>query len=238
MPIIKFEVNPDLHAQIVTAAADDYRSVASFVRMRIREWLHEYYLPPPPGFEDTSGTSLIGHLGATYDELVAEFGEPDYVSEWQGTYAEWERGEHTEEMAEITDGKVRVYWVIKTGEGIATVYDWMENVPVADVTHWHIGGRVSNATDVIDALKFNYPFDDIISEEEAYKLRKLDPERPARIKAERDRLIELRKSLPPVPDTWPPIGSRPKEQPLRRRDTPKPSKLKPIAERSRKDQEK
>ena len=73
--------------------------------------------------ESTGGTYLQGHLHVTYDELVAEFGEPTHVD----------------------DGKTQVEWAMKFEDGVvATIYDW-KTYDMPATTHWHVGGFTKDA---------------------------------------------------------------------------------------------
>ena len=68
------------------------------------------------------GTSLQGHLSASYNRLFHLFGEP-----LQGD-----------------DRKVDVQWIIETDAGVGTVYNYNlgEQVePVKEITDWHVGGK-------------------------------------------------------------------------------------------------
>jgi len=75
-----------------------------------------------------NGTSLKGLVSATYDTLVAVFGEPTFVSEYQ-------------------DDKVTCSWGLVLAEGgnghpvVATIYDWKVYGPTPKgMYEWHIGG--------------------------------------------------------------------------------------------------
>lgn len=86
-------------------------------------------------FLDISGTSYQGYLTASYDDLVAVFGEPNGF-ECDKTDAEW--------------------W-LQTPAGIATIYNWKNGknylgyygANVKDITHWHVGGHNSEVVDLI-----------------------------------------------------------------------------------------
>lgn len=77
---------------------------------------------------DVNGTSLMGHVNATYDELVELFGQP-VPFEVDKSTAEWR--------------------LDFTGR-VVTVYDYY----TSGVTHkpydWHVGGFSPNAVDLID----------------------------------------------------------------------------------------
>jgi len=92
-----------------------------------------------------SGTSLRGGIQATYDQLVAVFGQPEVFTE------------------ENSDGKIDVEWVIAFDNGtVATIYNWKngknycgaDGLNVADITQWNVGGnRYDSAALVEEALK-------------------------------------------------------------------------------------
>jgi hypothetical protein len=72
---------------------------------------------------EANGTSLQGYINATYDQLVARFGQPD------------EGGD-----------KTTVEWVLAFADGtIATIYDWKVDETPTDMYNWHIGGKNKTA---------------------------------------------------------------------------------------------
>jgi hypothetical protein len=91
------------------------------------------------------GTSLQGHINATYDQLVAVFGQPEVFT------------------LENSDGKIDVEWAIAFDNGtVATIYNWKngknycgaDGLNVADITRWNIGGNRYDAATLVDsALK-------------------------------------------------------------------------------------
>jgi len=69
-----------------------------------------------------NGTSLIGYVTTTYDNLVANLGEPE--RDWDKSTAMW--------IVEASDGTV------------CTIYDWKEwSTPMCEYD-WHVGGRYEN----------------------------------------------------------------------------------------------
>lgn len=79
----------------------------------------------------TSGTSLVGTVKTTYDELVEKFDEPTYTY-GDKTTAEWNLS------FEVGDDSV-----------IATIYDWKtQDTPMGEYD-WHIGGFSMDAVDVV-----------------------------------------------------------------------------------------
>jgi len=90
-----------------------------------------------------SGSSLRGHVNATYQALVDAFGEPNILN------------------AEPSgDDKVHNEWGIRFSEGdddlYATIYDWKEQGPFdshCGEYRWHIGGyHIAAVWCVLDAL--------------------------------------------------------------------------------------
>jgi hypothetical protein len=68
---------------------------------------------------DANGTSLQGYMRATYDQLVARFGQPDGGGD-----------------------KTTVEWCLEFEDGtVATIYDWKEYETPMYAYDWHIGGR-------------------------------------------------------------------------------------------------
>jgi len=84
--------------------------------------------------ERTEGTSLQGCITTPFARLVELFGAPYRYTEANG------------------DGKVRAEWHIRVYaaedeedgavfRGVATIYDWKQDLPVGSVTQWNIGGK-------------------------------------------------------------------------------------------------
>lgn len=71
---------------------------------------------------EVMGTSLMGCVTATYDELVNVFGR--------------------EHFGQSGDGKVNAEWCLEFVDGtIATIYDYKESsIPLLEYD-WHIGGK-------------------------------------------------------------------------------------------------
>lgn len=84
-----------------------------------------------------NGTSLQGHIVASYDELVKVFGEPDYGP--NGTEGD----------------KVTCEWDIMFNDGtLATIYDWKEEETPMHETQWNVGGKSKQAVwNVMDVLE-------------------------------------------------------------------------------------
>jgi hypothetical protein len=89
---------------------------------------------------ESAGTSLKGHIQATYDELVARFGKPKYDGEPSG------------------DGKVDVEWCLEfeNSEGdsfVATIYNWKDydgGVACKSGPYtWHIGGKSWDSVEAV-----------------------------------------------------------------------------------------
>lgn len=82
------------------------------------------YITHSDQFINLSGTHLQGYVTASYDELVALFGEPE-EGDGDKTQAEWD--------LEFWDGTV------------AAIYDWKSSVRPEFETTWNIGGHNYNA---------------------------------------------------------------------------------------------
>jgi len=74
------------------------------------------------------GTSLIGYLTCSYDQVVSKYGLP----------------------IEVNDYKVDAEWIIEWEDGIiGTIYNYKngknylgdDGDPVSKITHWNIGGK-------------------------------------------------------------------------------------------------
>lgn len=90
---------------------------------------------------NTSGTSLIDYITATYEELVNTFGEPNSATDEYKTDAEW---------------------TIDTPDGVATIYNYKnghnylgkDGMDVWDITEWHIGGHSPSIMEwILEALE-------------------------------------------------------------------------------------
>ena len=96
------------------------------------------------------GTSLKGHITATYDELVATFGYPnianDKTPQADKVWWEWCIDFYDEEEDEYH---------------ISTIYDWKEIGPSSSQTgeyRWHVGGKsLQSLWCVMDTLEQAYP---------------------------------------------------------------------------------
>ena len=96
------------------------------------------------------GTSLKGHITATFDELVATFGYPnisnDKTPQADKVWWEW--------CMEFYDPEEDEYH-------ISTIYDWKEMGPSSSQTgeyRWHVGGKsLQSLWCVMDTLEQAYP---------------------------------------------------------------------------------
>lgn len=102
--------------------------------------LHATPWPQHDGANDPTGTHLQGCVDTSLATLRAVFGEPS---------------------AEYGDGKTRANWDLAfpdpDGEIIATIYDWKEEVPLENLTRWHIGGMSARALDKVAAQLADHP---------------------------------------------------------------------------------
>lgn len=90
------------------------------------------------------GTGLAGYVECSYDHLVNMFGEPVIKTDGYKTSAEW----HVE---------VRLNDVL---QGVASIYDYKEHKgyredgkETQDITHWHVGGKMGIAGEVMAFIK-------------------------------------------------------------------------------------
>jgi hypothetical protein len=94
--------------------------------------------------EMTFGTSLQGHLTATYAELVELFGKPhDFFDDFKCD-AEW--------YIEFDDGTVATIYNWKNGRN----YCGPDAPPVEAITHWNVGGHNENALDRVLDISCHY----------------------------------------------------------------------------------
>lgn len=79
------------------------------------------------------GTSLMGYIKTTYDEIVEVFGEPRYTSSG--------------------DDKVTAEWNLEFEVGgeyvTATIYDWKLGETPFGEYNWHIGGFSAQAPHIV-----------------------------------------------------------------------------------------
>jgi len=80
---------------------------------------------------DISGTSLQGHIAATYKELADLFGKP--LAGCNKTDAEW--------IVEFDDGPVATIYNYKDGVN----YCGKQGTPTEKITNWHVGGLNAGA---------------------------------------------------------------------------------------------
>ena len=83
------------------------------------------------------GSSLRGHIHATYDELVEVFGEPNILNAEEGdkVFNEW--------GIRFEDGDDDVY---------TTIYDWKERDAYdshVGTYRWHIGGKEYRSVELV-----------------------------------------------------------------------------------------
>lgn len=86
---------------------------------------------------EVTGTSLVGYVKTTREELVKFFGEPTY------SYGEGD--------------KVTVEWTLSFSNGdVATIYDWkryeLGTPELNEIYDWHIGGNTSAVAGLIQNL--------------------------------------------------------------------------------------
>jgi hypothetical protein len=86
--------------------------------------------------DETSGSSLVGTVDASYKEICSLFGKPIRYKE----------------------GKVDAMWVVKfSDDTVASIYNWKDGMaflgtdglPVEKIKHWHIGGLGKAASTLV-----------------------------------------------------------------------------------------
>ena len=85
-------------------------------------------------------SSLQGKIHATYQELVAVFGEPNCQTDGYKTDAEWE--------LPMTSKQTVTIYNYKTGKN----YLGDEGQAAEDITMWHIGGQSSLAVAYVHGM--------------------------------------------------------------------------------------
>jgi len=98
-------------------------------------------------FKMVNGTSLRGYITATYDELVAAFGQPSNGDNYK-VQAEW--------AILLTDEDEKQY--------VATIYDWKcgdcyngpgNGIPAEAITSWNVGGHTSYVLELLERVLFD-----------------------------------------------------------------------------------
>lgn len=84
------------------------------------------------------GTSLVGYVSTTIDDLIDTFDLPQYGSLTDQPY-----------------DKIQAGWSFITRSGVIfTIYDYKETAPLQMIKDWHIGGNSRQALDVMRELGF------------------------------------------------------------------------------------
>jgi len=88
------------------------------------------------------GTSLVGYIKTTYDEIVEVFGEPRYTNSGEDKVtAEWNLEFRVATVFEDIDDEYEYV--------TATIYDWkLDETPFGEYD-WHIGGYSTQAAHVV-----------------------------------------------------------------------------------------
>lgn len=109
------------------------------------------------GFENSeavniNGTSLVGYINSTYNELVEKFGEPTFTYgdkttvEWS---LEFECDADNGSLGE--DGNVEYV--------TATIYDWKTDYTPTGEYDWHIGGFSEEAIYAVESALGKYAWE-------------------------------------------------------------------------------
>jgi hypothetical protein len=91
---------------------------------------------------EANGTSFVGYVKTTYDELVSKLGKPNYGPS----------GDH----------KVNCEWVLNVNGDHCCIYDWKVKETPKGVYKWHVGGYSSRPLSYLaksfnwEILKFNF----------------------------------------------------------------------------------
>jgi hypothetical protein len=74
--------------------------------------------------KDVAGTSFVGYILSSYDNLVKHLGPP---KDMYGMFGDW---------------KTKAEWSFKTRSAkptVITIYDYKEIIPVSEIYTWHVG---------------------------------------------------------------------------------------------------
>jgi hypothetical protein len=109
---------------------------------------------------DTNGTSLMGYITTTYDELVEKFGEPTYRDDLDKSTVEWTLKFVIKENN--FGGKIHhrpswrrpcsCPWAAGDMIVLATIYDWKVYHTPKNKYDWHIGGHGFNSVDMVTSM--------------------------------------------------------------------------------------
>ncbi len=128
----EFDIRADFDLQYFGGETDDFIDVygegISFDK--VADMMIEQYMEEEADGEkapevvieevEAEGTSFMGDVDMSYDELVGIFGQPN-----EGASG---------------DGKVKVEWTGKIGGEVFTLYDYKSEVSPEENRDWHIGG--------------------------------------------------------------------------------------------------
>lgn len=78
-----------------------------------------------------TGTGMQGYARATMQQLKNAFGDPEIMKDYD---------------------KVTHLWVIKIESVLCTVYDYKENLDTGKAEDWHVGGKVSASSLLVNAV--------------------------------------------------------------------------------------
>ena len=94
----------------------------------------------PASHDEGGGSRLLGHISATYQEIVAVLGKPNAEGDDDQVHNEW-----------------RIKFVEPDGKApFASIYDWKSgNRSRSGVYLWHIGGYSSSAVKLVQDLLSN-----------------------------------------------------------------------------------
>lgn len=96
--------------------------------------------------DDSVGTSLIGYVATTYDDLVKLFGEPNTQMN-DKVNAQW--------IIEIHDAADRLWHIV-------TIYDYKNSSIPKLQYHWHVGGLSRDSIEVLRSLLVERTFRGIV----------------------------------------------------------------------------
>lgn len=74
--------------------------------------------------KDITGTSFVGYILSSYENLVKHLGQP---KDMYGIFGDW---------------KTKAEWSFKTRSRkptVITIYDYKEIIPISEVCTWHVG---------------------------------------------------------------------------------------------------
>ena len=142
--------NIDVHAEIYAnqfyvgkdrTKSEIIKIVIDDLNTQLKNMILMKFKVKPATRKATMGTSRIGTIDASFNELKSLFGEPHDCTKEGGWYS--------------ADGKIRVEWAFLIGgkrDMVFTIYDYKSKCPLDQVKQWSLGGKNPKVKDSLSLL--------------------------------------------------------------------------------------